>query len=167
MKKYQRGLMAATLALSSYAAIPAYAEVLNIPASAALMSGDSLGSGCHIGPFISADVSGGICDFQIPLTVPTGHTIQQISVVYSVANNPSFIHASLEVLDFVTPMESTQFEWLSNPGPNGVLQVNRLMAQTKYGAYPDAFLVQPNTMYQVLLHLEDGAFAAGLQITYQ
>lgn len=172
MKKYQRGLMAATLALCSYVAIPAaYADVLNIPVSAALMNGDPLASGCQVGngPYISSVVLGGICDFQIPLTVPTGHTIQQISVIYGDKNiGPALIYAGLSALNFVTPPDSMQFESMwGGPVPAGALQVKRLMAQTKYGAYPDAFVVQPNTMYQVVLHLDSGAIAAGLQVTYQ
>ena len=41
------------------------------------------------------------------------------------------------------------------------------MAQTKLGGYPDAFVTQQNTMYQVSVHLEAGAHVTGLRITYQ
>jgi len=64
---------------------------------------------------------------------------------------------------------STEFPWLQPASyiPTGTFQVSRLMAQTKYGAYPDAFLVQPNTMYRVRVSLLDGTFASGLAVTYQ
>jgi hypothetical protein len=170
MKKYQRGLMTATLALGAYAAIPAHAEVLNIPASAAIYTG-SPGSEC--GTYVGIGIAtSSICDFEIPLTVPVGHTIQQVSVVHGTDNNiflpPPVISASLSTLDFATPFVGGQFSWSSfDYLPNGVFQVTRLMAQTKFGAYPNAFLVQPNTMYEVVLHIEGTAFATGLQVTYQ
>jgi hypothetical protein len=168
MKKFQRGLMAATLALSSYVAIPAHAEVLNIPGSAAIYSGfpgNDCGSDPGLGIFTYS-----ICDFDIPLTIPAGHTIQQISVVHATANldpNP-VIGAQLFHVDFVTSSSGYQFAYGSvDHVPDGTFQVSRLMAQTKFGGYPDAFLVQPNTLYKVVLHLETGALATGLQVTYQ
>jgi hypothetical protein len=168
MKKYHRGLMAATLALSSYAAIPAHAEVLNIPGSAAIYSGYP-GNDCGSDPGVGI-FSWTICDFEIPLTIPAGHTIQQISVVHGTANlypNPE-IEAQLLHVDFVPGGYVWQFPWSSvDHVPDGEFQVSRLMAQTKFGGYPDAFLVQPNTIYKVVLHIESGALATGLQVTYQ
>jgi hypothetical protein len=39
---------------------------------------------------------------------------------------------------------------------------------TKAGTfYPDQFQIQPNTMYHVLVQLQNAAAIEGLQITYQ
>jgi hypothetical protein len=171
MKKHYRGLMAAMLALSGYAAIPAYADVLNIPASAAIYS-DTAGNACASvidAGYGVAGIAG--CDFEIPLTIPVGRTIQQISVVHhdiiGPIPNPAY-SASLTAIDFSTSVVSSgQFPWSWTGFANTAYQVTRLMAQTKFGAYPDAFLVQPNTMYEVVLHVQGSAIASGLQVTYQ
>lgn len=173
MKNYQRGLMTAALALCSYVAAPAYADVLNIPASAALMNGDPLGSGCSVANAsrsISASDLGSTCDLEIPLTVPTGHTIQQIAVVHGneIIGGGALIYTALNTLDFPSAANSSHFELISTtPVPIGTFQATRLMTQLKNGTYVDAFTVLPNTMYQVVVHLESGAFVTGLQVTYQ
>jgi hypothetical protein len=172
MKKYQRGLMAATLALSTYAATPAHAEVLNIPASASIYTAAAGDCGYYSGFGVSGIPNS--CYFEIPLTIPAGHTIQQISVVHRDFIGPFPLpaySASLSSIDFSTGVVSNgQFPWDSfgNP-PNDALQVKRLMAQPVFpkNTYPDAFLVQPNTLYEVALHVEGSAIVTGLQVTYQ
>lgn len=173
MKKYQRSLMAATLALSSYAAIPAHAEVLNIPASAAIYIGAT--GDCEYYSGLGINGAPGFCEFEIPLTVPAGHTIQQISVVHRdivgvPIPNPVYL-ASLSSIDFSTGVFSSgQFLWTSSGNlPNDAFKVTRLMAQPVFpkNTYPDAFLVQPNTMYEVSLYIEGSAIVTGLQVTYQ
>jgi hypothetical protein len=163
MKKHHRGLVAATLALFGYVAIPAQADTLNMPISAAFMnSGD--GSGCQIWGWpdgIGPKELGAICDFEFPMTIPAGHTVQQIEVIHS--GNLGFITAFLGTLDFATSATAVKLQWLSNNSvPPGTYEVSPLITSPK-----QYFVVQPNTTYRVVLHLEDGGDVAGLRITYQ
>jgi len=171
MKKLKKVVAIAMFALSGCIGAMAHAETMNMPASAALMNGDYVNSNCVVADAyhgITAAEIPGICDFQFPVQVPAGRTIQQIEVVYG-ATNPAplpFIETHLGTVDFSTGLSDTRFQWAGNLMPGGTFLTKRLMQQTKIG-YPEAFVVQPNTMYQVFVHLESGAYATGLRITYQ
>ena len=167
---FKKTIAVMMFALSGYAAISVHAETLNLPASTALMNGDYINSNCVVVDDVVGIAAGGfagICDFQIPLELPVGRTIQQIEVVYGATNDATapLININLGTLDFSTGAKAVRFPWLANLIPNGDIYTQRLMPQTKIG-YPDAFVVQMNTMYQVFVHLENGAFATGLRITY-
>ena len=164
MKKHQKGLVAAAFTLFGCAAIPAYADTLNMPISAAFMnSGD--GSGCEIWGWpngIGPSELGAICDLEFPITIPAGHTVSQIEVVHGAGANAGFITAFLGTLDFTTAATAMKYQWLSNnPVPPGTYQSSPLMS---HGV---TFVVQPNTMYRLVMHLEDGGDVSGLRITYQ
>jgi len=62
--------------------------------------------------------------------------------------------------------QSIMFYWTSStPVPNNVLAKSNLMAQ--FGkTFPNAFVVQSDTMYQVEVQLTDLSFVTGLQVTY-
>jgi len=178
MKKYQRGPLAAMLALAAYSAVPAQAsEVLNIPFSAAYSREDSPNNcapnfGFGLASPAPAPVS---CYLEFPLTVPVGRTIKQISVLHGTDEflaNP-FIEAYVAVQPIAAPWGGFQtqlFYWSSNAQvASGTVASERLMAQTGVPplvSYPDAFVTQSNRMYHVIMHLVNGAYVAGLQVTY-
>jgi hypothetical protein len=175
MIKHHSGLAATLVAALSCAALPAHADVLDLPVSAGFMN-SSDGSGCQINGWpkgIGPKELGATCDFEFPVTIPVGHTIQQIEIVHAAgANAGAFITAFLGTVDFVSSSTTMQFQWLSNAIiPAGSFVASPLMKQVQLHpsgvGYPDAFVVQPNTMYRVVLHLEDGGDVTGLRITYQ
>jgi hypothetical protein len=160
--------------LVGYGVIPAHADMLNVPASAALINGAYGSPNCSVilepNYFygIKAFESQGTCDVQIPVQVPVGHSLQQIEIIYGATDSATLplLSTNLGTLDYSAFTMGTQFTWTSNLMPGGALHTTRLMQQTKFG-YPDAFVVQGNLMYQVFVHLEDGAYLTGLRITYQ
>jgi hypothetical protein len=172
MKKLKKSLAVAMFALFGAVAVSAHAETVNLPASAALMNGEYVNSNCIVADPVNGITAGdfaGICDMQFPVQLPAGRTLQQIEVVYGAINNgpAPFLDVHLGTVDFTTGMSDSRFPWLANLMPGGTFHTKRLMQQTKVGAYPDAFVVQQNTMYQVFVHLENGAYITGLRITYQ
>ncbi len=170
MKSVQTRLAFAVLALVGFANIAAHADELDIPASAAQMGGDPMGSACVVqnGMYgITSEPVVGFCDFIFPLTIPAGRTIQQITVLHgTLGPPPSYISANLTTLNTSAFTSATEFQWGSTSQVPSGLQATRLMLQTKFG-YPDAFVTQVNTTYQVVVHVEQGAFVDGLQVTYQ
>lgn len=168
-----RSVLAAACALASSMCVSAHADELDMPASAALMMGDPINSACQVidvpRGIVAVDHIAGICDFAFPLTIPPGHTIEQITIVHGTLANHGLavVNAYLSTLNFATSVPGTEFEWLSSAVvPDGTFQGTHLMNQTKFG-YPDEFVTQPNTMYQIVAHVEDGAFVTGLQVIYQ
>jgi hypothetical protein len=174
MKLFHNKLVAAVLfaSVSIGAAHTASAEILNVPVSASLVTGDYANSHCVVVNSIygitSTPWGGGSCELQIPIEIPVGRTIQQIEVTYTSPPDATlpFITAYLGTLDFTTAAAEVRYSWSANTMPGGPFQVRRLMQQTKFG-YPDAFVVQASTMYQVYIHLENGESTNGVRVTYQ
>ncbi len=171
MKKLTKSLAVPMFALFGAVAASAHAETVNLPASAALVNGEYVNSNCVVADPVNGIRAGdfaGICDMQFPVQLPAGRTLQQIEVVYgaTVTGPAPFLDTHLGTVDFTTGLSDSRFPWFGNLMQGGSFHTRRLMQQTKLGAYPDAFVVQQNTMYQVFVHLESGAYVTGLRITY-
>lgn len=173
MKQSCRGFLAASLVLSSCVVSHAQAsEVLNIPSSSAIERHADPLDACNInlGASIGADTpapSGCFLDF--PLTIPAGHTIDQIYVFHGTAvgvPNP-FIDAFVATQAVVPPYNNNwSFDYQSTAAvPAGTIASSRLMAQAGK-VYVDAFLVRTDTVYHVVVHLVNGAYVSGLQVIY-
>jgi hypothetical protein len=174
MKMYQRGLLA--LSLSAAAAITANAsEVLTIPAHAALPTDGDPSACVASAVFGFWGPTGGQCYLDFPLTIPVGHTIQQIAVVHSTnAMNPAgaFISSFVGTLTFssVPAQENQLFLWSSfgQVLPSGSYDRHQLMAQVaapKGTLYPDSFPIVAGTTYHVFVQLEN-TYLAGIEVTY-
>lgn len=172
MKQYQRGLVAVALAFNAYASVHA-SEVLNIPASAAIERHADQQDQCDIelGVSILAEApTPASCYLDFPIMIPANRTIDQIAVYYGSSNlvpNPS-IEAWLATQSVAVPYNNVwSFDWQSSAVVlNGTIASGKLMPQAG-GKYLAQFLVRTDTMYHVLVHLYNGAWIAGVQVTYE
>lgn len=177
MKTFHSALLATAL-VGTFGATMANAEVVNIPYSAALQSNPDpdLAPNCipdaGIAPHRFTTL-GQVCHLDFPLTVPAGHTIQQIFVIHSQSsmynNDPTCaIEASLAVTTLTTPITTVpKFDWAAPCFlPSGfTVESQPLMAQ--FGKlYPDQFQVLLNTNYQVDVTLTNGAEIEGIAVLY-
>jgi hypothetical protein len=172
MKTLKNGLQITMLMLAGVIASHARADVLYIPFSTGL-SGNSVTPACNNYPanFFMSD--GPHCWAQIPISIPAGRTIQQLTLFHSNGAAPSpFIEASLHVVTMSTntPGEDVKFAWNSGVALfNGEVERRAMMVQLpiKGGmVYPDQFPVVANTMYTLVVQLNNGAAVEGLQVTY-
>jgi hypothetical protein len=165
------GRLAAFATLCSLASVSAHANFLNIPAAQATPSYESTNCGIYaINGYFALTQQPEFCKVEFPLLLPAGSTIKQITVVhgtsYPLLPQPT-ISASLRTLgNNSLGSQTISFNWSSTtPVPNDVLLKSNLMAQ--FGKlYPDAFIVQSDTMYQVEVSLADLSFVTGVQVTY-
>jgi hypothetical protein len=156
--------------------ISAHAEIVNIPASAG-MQGSNPNNQCSVslGSFgVSNQAPAAACAFEVPISVPAGRTVLQIDVIHSTNSNCAnpYVEAALWSVDYSTSLPTISFPWSSSAyvTPDGKMQATHLMAQVagpKTTLYPDAFVVQAKTMYNVVATVENCASVAGLQVTYQ
>jgi len=174
MKTFQRGLIALSSVFCLGAAICANAsEVLTIPASAAHpYDGDP--SACIPGANYYWGPDGATCYLTVPLTIPVGHTIQQVAIVHSTDSmipGAPFIQSFVGDLRYASPLANdTHFLWTSwDYVPDGTFEAHRLMKQIVVPGggttYPDAFVVAPDTAYYVFLQIENESFW-GVRVTY-
>jgi hypothetical protein len=172
MKIQKCNRVAFVLAASVMGAVSAKAEVLNVPSSAAT-TGDTVYPPCVAQGTFGFVAGYGTCNVRFAINVPVGHTIEQISVVHSTdstISSPSIIASLVPVL--LQPLDFGQeFYWSSvDYVPDNTVGINNLMTQTatKGGIlYPDQFQVQPNTLYNVSVQLQNGAGVQGILVTYQ
>jgi hypothetical protein len=175
MKMIPRSAGAALIALCAWIAIPAYAsETIYIPASAAHPDLTDPSNNCKIesdGAFYAMTPAPYLCKLYFPITIPAGHTIQQIGIVHGdlapAVPNPT---TAAFLLTSQIPTGLDQKFWWSSviPIPNNTLEVTPIMAQTLVPKfpYPDAFVVQSDTTYVVAVLVQNGSHVAGVQITY-
>ena len=165
-------LQVTAMVLAGFVASQCRADVLYIPFSTGL-SGNSLSPACN-NFLANAYVSDGpSCWLQIPISIPVGRTIEQLTVFHSNGDVPfPFIEASLHIVGMSTnpTSEEVKFAWNSNVDLfNGDVARQPMMAQLpiKGGyVYPDQFPVVANTMYTLVVQLENKAAIEGLQVTY-
>ena len=164
-----RSLLSLSIALLASTSAGA-SQVVNIPWSAAMPVTQNTDLCQTMQPFayFAFDTE---CYVWFPISVPVGHTIQQIAVIHmtdSMNPNPPLIFAVLDTMDHAQN-ESQLFYWSStNPVAANTLERRPLMQEivTKSGTvYPDAFQVAPNTMYSVLVGLTNHGVSA-IELTY-
>ncbi|HJT99422.1 MAG TPA: hypothetical protein VJ696_13985 [Rhodanobacteraceae bacterium] len=162
-----------SLALLAIGASSAHADVVNIPASAGMQSGAS-SNRCSVSLGTLGITTTDTCAFELPISIPVGRTIQQIDIIHSTNSSCTdpYLEAALWSVDYSTSRPTISFPWSSSEhvSPDGMQQSNHLMAEmagSRTMIYPDAFVVQPDTMYNVVIMVEDCAQVAGLQVTYQ
>ena len=169
MKKCRHALSAAAaLVIAGLAPLPAQAsEILNLPYSA----GSPTAACFAITAFgFSGGTTPNTCYVDFPLTVPTGHTVKQITVLHGTVSFLPYpaIEAYLAIQPFASP-EGTinEFDWVSsNYFADGTLQKDQIMAQ--WGkSFPDQFVMQIDNLYHVVVKLDQAAWVAGLQVTYE
>jgi hypothetical protein len=151
-------------ALFGFAAV-SQAAVITIPVQGGMIE-DAFGTGCHM-TATGATVGGGqTCNVSIPMSLPAGTRVLQISAQYvaNSANNGPFLGGALISVDS-TMSQNVQFGFGAQPQNFGVLLSAPMMSQLGK-TYPDAFFVQPDTMYHVDLHAEGDVTVRGLQIIY-
>jgi hypothetical protein len=176
--KVSRGtIMAAIIFAASAAAQNSNAETVYIPYSAALQGNQGEGDpalNCRPnlvtpgGDYRFSNITDFDCRLDFPLTVPVGHTIQQISVIYGTNTfwyASGAIAAKLVVTSLQPPAQSTttKFDW--NYVSTLPLEVHPLMA-TFGKVYIDQFPVAANTSYQVEVTLSSGAQVSAIAVTY-
>lgn len=155
---------AALLAVASMSAVAS--QVINIPASAATPASSNTDL-CQAGVmyYYAYDWE---CYVYFPITVPVGHTIQQIAIDHETGANAPFINAFLFGIDHAT-QQTQAFNWISfDPVPPGTIDRHPLMQEiiTPHGtAYPDAFQVAPNTLYSVVVAIQNHG-VSGIEVTY-
>ena len=172
MKMIKSGFRIAMLMLVGVTASYAHADVLYIPFSTGL-SGNSVSPACnnYLANFFMSN--GPNCWAQIPISIPAGRTIQQLTLFHGNGAAPGpFIEASLHVVNMSTstPGEDVKFAWNSNVALiDGEVERRAMMVQVpiKGGTvYPEQFPVAANTMYTVVVQLANGAAVEGVQVTY-
>jgi hypothetical protein len=165
------GRLAALAAICALASVSAHAGTfLNIPAAQATPNYESTNCGFWISAYYSFGQPAGNCTIEFPLTLPAGTTIEQIAVIHG-TSYPLLPQPAISVLvrsrgNAFANDQSIMFSWNSTtPVPLNVLAKTNLMAQ--FGkTFPDAFVVQNDTMYQVEITLTDLSYVTGLQVTY-
>jgi hypothetical protein len=103
------------------------------------------------------------CDLVVPIEVPVGHTISQVAVFHSAADyGGGIIEAWLDILTTQGQglVEQQRFDWTATDVAPGYAELHRLMTRG------DAFVVAPNTTYQVVVHLQYSEKFHGIQVTY-
>lgn len=148
----------------------AHAEVVNIPWTSAMQTSASPAD-CFPGFPSGYGSWADECYLVIPISVPVGHTIQQIAVYHGTANymppGQPFFETYLDIVTLSPSLsESDKFLWnSSSPLPDGVVERHALMSQ--FGkVYVDQFLVAPNTMYNLSIALHNGAYISAVEVTY-
>lgn len=172
-----RHLAAAVMTVIASAATPAKAsEVLNLSYSAGTGVQDPI-SLCYTDEsegMTAVDPSPNECRVEFPLTVPVGRTVKQISVLYDTfpTGVTGFIQAHLTSRKYGTPGAGAyvqEFDWSSSPSvPANTIAVGHLMDQS-IGiptAYPEAFVVQSNRVYEVTVIVHDSARLTGIRVLY-
>lgn len=124
-----------------------------------------VGDGAFAGP-------GGVCYIEIPISIPAGRTIEQVSVIHgSFSFLPSpYVLAGLWSTATNGPIDDNfLFYWESSDYvPDDTVQRTHLMTQNLIGTtYPDAFTVDANRMYTVDFNVSGATFVSGLQVTYK
>jgi len=151
--------------------VSAHAEVVNIPWSAALPTNADPDHQCVPSFPDSFGSDSDECYLAFPLSIPVGHTIQQIAVYHGTDNmfpgGQPYFYAHLETVTTApTATESSKFSWeSSNAVPTDTIQTHRLMMQVN-NIYFDQFQVAPKTTYQVVVALMNGASVSGIEVTY-
>jgi hypothetical protein len=161
------------LIASPYAVSAGAIEAINIPSSAAIERHAGAQDHCsvNLGTSIYADVPApASCYLDFPIEVPINRTIDQIYVIYgstSAMPNPN-IDARLAAQTILLPYnKQLLFPWLSSaPVPDGTFATAPLMSQSG-NVYTSAFSVRGDTVYHVLVHLNNGASVEGLQVIYE
>lgn len=135
------------------------------------MPADSNSDLCQTNWPVSYDGLGYECYVYFPVTVPVGHTIQQIAVLHGTGpmdpNSPPFIHAYLSSVDQQVNT-SQNFLWQSTAVFPLTIDRHPLMQEiiTAHGTvYPDAFQVAAKTTYNVIVAVQYHS-VVGLEITY-
>jgi hypothetical protein len=168
---HKRALMSFVFAATAMGAVcSAHAEVVNIPWTAAMQTSASP-SDCFPQFPTGYGSWANECYLAIPISVPVGHTIQQITVYHGTENTmppgQPFFEAYLNV-DTLTPSwnEVTKFQWNSSSAvPDGTIEKHSLM--TQFGkVYVDQFPVAPSTTYNLSIALHNGAYISAVEITY-
>lgn len=166
MKMYQRGLVAMVFAANAIGAMSARAsEVVSIPWSAALQTSPSPDDCIPYLPYVYGSTSNE-CYLTFPLSIPVGHTILGIAVTHGTDNmfpgGQPFFFAYLDVSTLVPATNDVEkFIWTSSSVvPSGTFDKHPLMTHL------DQFPVLPNTIYQVVVGLANGADVAGIEVTY-
>ena len=163
--------VAAAFGLTLLAANPVRADTLNIPAAAA-RTGSTLTPSCDAQFGVDYISGHEACYVEFPISVPVGHSIQQIAILHSTDNSFLFplVTATLQVTHLSPLSTSPEFSWISvDPVFTGSVDDHKLMSEivSRGGTvYVDQFVVEPKTMYSVILQLQNGAAVEGVEITY-
>ena len=163
----------AVVALSAAIIAPAYAtELVTIPASIAIPASTNPDNDCYVEAAVGfvAEAAFGFCQVDFPLTIPSGHTIKQISVIHGDKNfyGDPFVYAFLAFTHIGVPYDtaSTFYKESHVPLIYPAVQGMPLMAQIGK-LFPDSFVVQPGAIYHVIVHLERGTTVEGIQVIYE
>ena len=174
MKLSLRHLLSVAALICGYAGTHASAaETITIPFSAAMQRTSGTFDACDIdlgGSIFTPDPTPAVCSIDFPLTIPAGHTIDQIWVIHGDDGFFPYrqIQAWLGTQDSAAPFDSNVlFLWTdSSTPPFGTIVTDHLMAQS-YKAFPDAFMVAPGTLYHVVVRLYGSAILYGLSVRYE
>src|SRR4051812_6640829 len=121
LKRTERTNSLAGVAFAALAglATTAHADIVNYPASAGMVY-DSQACTYSSPTFGVISALPGIeCHIKVPISLPVGRTLQQISVIYATNSmyGPSTIMADLASLDF--PQSTMDEQFFLNPPPPG------------------------------------------------
>jgi hypothetical protein len=175
MKVHRVALLTSALLLTGFFATSVHADVLSIPAAGGMIGGGP-GQSCVATDATNYDWSiyadpnqAGNCDFEIPIMIPIGHTINQVTILYGTDNQVAdpAISASLATKSTVAPFPAnSEFEFASLAYvPEGTIASHNLMAQAGKN-FPDAFVVQSSTQYRVKFITRNGVAIWGLSVNY-
>lgn len=143
--------------------------VLNVPASEAKVV-DAGSSNCAFDRgFFSPTPQPEYCVLDFPITVPAGTTIKQATVIYGMGNGNPAISADLISMGNTSWGDQAYlFNWFSYAPLQNTNELARGNLMAQFGKnYPDAFSVATDKMYILEVHLVDGAYVTGVQVTYE
>lgn len=170
---------AVLLACTSIAAT-AHADVLNLHYTAGDYSRDKCSHTQAGGGITRHPLSDDWCDIDIPIELPAGKTIRQISVFHGTTDvGDGYVLASLNYGDLNPPWSANYggslFDWSSSPEPPVLPSATgegRLMRQFVLGGpkpittFPDAFTTNGKRMYVVRVSTVGVGAFYGLRVYY-
>lgn len=174
MKQYKCLFAALLFAAGSYASVSAHAETtINIPYEAGRpeVPENCVGGDFGTGAWLRKPSAAGseYCNVDFPITLPTGSTVKQIVLLHNgfpVLAGYNIITAYLGAQSIASPVVlPTQFFWASS-ALIGYTVVHTNLMQQSGGTYPDAFVMLPDRVYHVIVHVSGPSAVNGLQVIY-
>jgi hypothetical protein len=168
MSMLVRSLAAAIFATSAFAGAAHAMETINIPSTEANVVSDSDSCIKVPGYGIRSQVqSPAECVLELSLGVPIGHSVKQIAVIDSdYPVNYGHIETYLHTTAIAPPWDEGQEFDYDTYGTGPRPQAHKLMLQSGK-AFPDAFIVEGNEMYRVVVKLSYGHMLYGISVSYE
>jgi len=168
MSKYAKSLYAAALFFAVASESSFATEFMNIPAAAAASYG--MDDNCERTSLGVAASDLAECRLEVPLNLPVGKVVKQVSVVYGESDlmgGGGTIYGGLYEMTLGSNASSTAKFYLPVVGiPSTGTATTNLMAQVGT-TYPDAFQLQSSRQYSVYVVVSGAAAFTGLRVAYE